>query len=375
MIGHLRTRDLWFIAALFLMGLILCFAAAEAGGLRISPEMELLAGVLSQTTWGTQHGPSGEGNEYYRALKSFFAPYKNHNAVVLAQELTTKGFTYDAPPAFICHLGALPELEVLHEYSDYVIKRAGGRQKLENFRLALRDLAEDSGFLAFLEEWMPYLDEISWQANVGFRPDVVTKWLEDFFGWSAEEFHLIMTPSMFPAGGYGATITTKDNELIAYQIIREQGYSNTKPQFPSGIWLEDLTTHELGHSFVNPSMEAYPDRADRLKPLMWPVRKIMHQQAYTSIETFLNEQLLRSVQVTAAQDLYGSEIREQILAYNEQVGFYLTQFVAEQLQFYQANRDRYPTFHDFVPYLYDQLDSYQEENSSWKDRLFGKFLK
>ena len=374
-IRHLKSRNSWFIAALFGVGLILYSLTAEAGGLRISPEMELLAGVLSQTTWGTQHGPSGEGNEYYRALKSFFAPYKNHKAVTLAQELTAKGFTYDAPPAFVCHLGSLPELDVIHEYSDYVVKRAGGRQKLEKFRLALRDLAEESGFVIFFKQWMPYLDEIVRTANVGFRPDVVTEWLEDFFGWPAEEFHLIMTPSMFPAGGYGATITTEDNRLIAYQIIREQGSSNTKPQFPSGIWLEDLTIHELGHSFVNPSMEAYPTRANHLKPLMWPVRKIMYQQAYISIATFLNEQVLRSVQVTAAHELYGPEIREQIITYNEQVGFYLTQFVAEQLQFYQANRDRYPTFRDFVPYLYDQLDSYQKDNSSFRDRVFGIFIK
>ena len=30
--------------------------------------------------------------------------------MAIAQRLTEKGFTYDAPPAFICHLGTLPEL-------------------------------------------------------------------------------------------------------------------------------------------------------------------------------------------------------------------------------------------------------------------------
>lgn len=34
----------------------------------------------------------------------------------LAQDLTKKGFTYDAPPAFICHLGPLPDLELVHEH-------------------------------------------------------------------------------------------------------------------------------------------------------------------------------------------------------------------------------------------------------------------
>lgn len=42
--------------------------------LTISPEMELLAGVLSQTTWIERRGPEGSGNEYYRALYEFFTP-------------------------------------------------------------------------------------------------------------------------------------------------------------------------------------------------------------------------------------------------------------------------------------------------------------
>lgn len=374
MTGRIRKKVSWFITALFSIVFFFCSLTIEAGVLRISPEMELLAGVLSQTTWIEQHGPSGEGNEYYRALKTFFTPYKDHKAIRIAQELTTKGFTYDAPPAFICHLGPLPELEVVYEYSDYIAGRAGGRQKLENFRIALRDLAETSGFLAFFEEWMPFLDEIVRETGTGFRFDVVTGWLMDFFGWEAQEFHLIITPSMFPGGGYGATITTEDNRLIAYQIIREQGQSSTKPQFPSGTSLENLTTHELGHSFVNPSLEAYLDRANNLKPLMWPVRKLMYEQAYTTIDTFLNEQVLRSVEVMAAHELYGLEVREQVMAYHERVGFYLTQFVVEQLRFYQANRERYPTFRDFVPYLYDQLDRYQKETSSLGDRILGRFL-
>jgi len=110
----------------------------------VSPEMELLAGVLAQTSWITQRGPAGEGNEYYRALKEFFAPYGDHEAVKIAQELTNIGFTYDAPPGFVCHLGSLPELTLKHEYSEYLINRAKGRERLESFRLALRDLAAAS---------------------------------------------------------------------------------------------------------------------------------------------------------------------------------------------------------------------------------------
>jgi len=42
-------------------------------------------------------------------------------------------------------------------------------------------------------------------------------------------------------------------------------------------------------------------------------------------------------------------------------GFYLTEFTVEQLKYYQANRDQYPDFAQFVPYLLEQYKQHQEE--------------
>jgi len=349
-------------------------AVADAS-LRIAPEMELLAGVLSQTSWIEDRGPTGSGNEYFRALKEFFSEYKGHQAIAIAQELTKKGFSYDAPPAFICHLGPLPELEVVYEYSDYILRRAGGRDLLESFRIALADLAAEMDFMAFYREWEPYLEASLAPCYEGFRPERIEKWLADFFGWIPSGFQIIMAPSMFPAGGYGASVTDADGNSVAIQIVREYGRSQTTPEFPEGTTLESLTIHELGHSFVNPSLEAYPGRARNLRPLLSPVQKVMRDQAYSNVTIFLNEQVLRAVEVIAARDLFSPEVEALILENNEKNGFYLTRYVVQQLEYYQANRDLYPLFTDFVPYLYDQLDAYQKEHSTWRDRFLGRFMR
>lgn len=347
---------------------------AEAA-LSVSPQMELLAGVLSQTSWMDERGPSGSGNEYFRALQGFFATYQDHQAITLAQQLTKKGFTYDAPPAFICHLGPLPDLELAYEYNDYIVRRAGGRDALEEFRMALADLAVESEFLSFYAAWEPYLEESLTPCLQGFRRERAENWLGDFFGWAPAEFHLILAPSMFPGGGYGASVTDRDGNSLAFQIIRENGSSEGLPEFPSGVSLEILSVHELGHAFVNPSLEAYPDRTRQLKALLWPVRKEMAEQAYCSVTTFLNEQVVRAMEVLAARELFSAEIEAIILETHESKHFYLTEFIVEQLEHYQANRDLYPRFSDFVPYLYDQLDLYQEKNSTWQARLFGRLLR
>lgn len=356
--------------------LVVIYASSlTCDALTVSPEMELLAGVLAQTTWIENLGPSGSGNEYFRALQEFFATYKDHPAVIQAQNFTNKGFTFDAPAAFVCHLGPLPDLELLYEYSSYLISRAGGRERLEDFRLALKDLAYKSDFLVFFASWDGYLEASLENSRADFRQELLENWLEDFFGWSASEFHLLMAPSMFPGGGYGATVTDSQGNSIAFQIIREQGCSQTVPEFPSGVSLENLTIHELGHFFVNPSLEAYSTRARKLSGLFWPVHTTMAKQAYPTVRLFLNEQVIRAIEVISAQDLFEPEMAELILANHEERGFYLTRFVVEKLGHYQANRDLYPTFRDFVPYLYDQLEAYQKEQSTSLERFLGLFTR
>ncbi|MFW6301806.1 MAG: hypothetical protein ACOC1W_04695, partial [Bacillota bacterium] len=54
---------------------------------QITPEVELLAGVLSQTTWIERRGvgPKRNGNYYFQKLQNFFKDYQGHQAVKIAQ--------------------------------------------------------------------------------------------------------------------------------------------------------------------------------------------------------------------------------------------------------------------------------------------------
>lgn len=346
--------------------------ADKLGAVRISPEMELLAGVLAQTSWTRERGPTGQGNEYYRALKEFMSSYRDHRAVEIAQTLTSRGFVFDAPIGFICHCGSLPDLNLEHEYSQYLINRAGGREILEEFRSALRDLARESRFLEFLKSWEDEFEQYVADATRDFRLEEMVTWLEGFFGWEAQEFHVILAPSMFPGGGYGATVTSRDGKLIAYEVVRAEGKSEGAPDLPSGKSLEKLTLHELGHSFVNPTMEKYSVSVDGLRELFHPVAKQMREMAYPNVQVFMNEQVLRAVTSLAARDLYGeAEYKAEIESHKGR-GFYLTEVVAAELEVYRAARDKYADFEDFVPRLLADLRQYQAQDSqSWIERMLG----
>jgi hypothetical protein len=308
-------------------------------------------------------GPRGKGNEYFRALRDYFAPYKGHEAIAIAQELTNLGFTYDAPVGFICHLGPLPELEVKYEYSSYLIERAQGRDRLERFRLALANLAREASFLDFYNSWLPQFNE--WIAAVEFNGDMITEWLESFFGKQASEFHLIFAPAMFPGGGYGAIIEAPDEELVSYQILRERGTSSWAPALPSGRDLQYLSLHEWGHSFVNPVLDAQADEVSKLQSLLMPVANIMRRQAYPTIHVFMSEQVLRAVTTLAAEELYGEEVYQEWLQNEENAGFYLTKDVIEILREYKSNCDIYPNFESYVPTLLEHLAALKVPAVCW----------
>jgi hypothetical protein len=364
-----------FLLVLFLVGFLLTpvlsaegdwapISIKDASGqvyVEIRPEIELLAGVLSQTSWMEQAGPAGSGNRYFRELKAFFEPYKEHKAIILAEKLTKRGFTYDAPPNFILSLGPLPDLSAVNGYSQYLRKRAGGKRQLENFRRELAKLAAESEFLQFYQEQRPYLEELLISSTAGFDGQKILAWLQDFFGAEGDEYHLVLAPAFFPGGGYGATIETKEGKVLVYQIIREYGQSEDTPEFGDMYNLEQLSLHEWGHSFVNPALEKDSRQVRTLDKLFIPVKERMAQMAYPHVEIFFNEQVLRAAVLLGTKDLYGELEYARGLEIETMTGFYLTEFTVEQLEYYRENRDKYPDFVQFVPYLLEQYQQHQAE--------------
>ena len=354
----------------------------------ILPEMELLSGVLSQTSWMEERGPeNGKGNAYFQELQAFFSKYRDHEAVKLAEELTELGFAYDAPPNFILHLSPLPGLDAPYGYSDYLIQRAQGEERLEHFRKALRDLAQQSDFLAFFATHRPLLEATLTKTVREFSAQPLTDWLAEFYGWSADEFRLVFAPGMPSGGGYGVRLERNGRHRIC-QVIREEGYESAHPIFPSGMELAELSLHEFSHSFVNPSFEKYQQLFQQyaLQELYEPVKERMKQQAYGQPSIFFFELGVRAVTALGLRDLYGrADLYQQHIYYNLNRDFYPIKFTLEQLEYYQAHRDEFPRFDKFVPYLLKQYADHKEtllavrkkaeqEKQARLDRLRLKYL-
>jgi len=383
----LRSKLKLFLLIIFLIFSIIFSPLIQAGeyspvnyeGLpagvytQITPEVELLAGVLSHTTWIERRGvgPEADGNYYFQELQDFFKDYKDHEAVKIAQRLTDRGFTFDAPLGFIVTLGPLPDLEAKAEFSDYLIGRAepnnfftkmfgsDGQKILEDFRLALIDLAEELEFARFFNQYRDdfnvYLENVMENFDAGRK----INWLSEFTGIDTEnEYYTILTPAMFPGGGYGPSVELPDGSYQFYQIVREKGVSQAEPEFPTGISFNQLTLHEWGHSFIDSAVEAHSDYIiEHLTDHFYKVEDSMRSQAYSSPMIFFREQVLRGVTTVASGELYGEQYYQEELEHHISRDFHLTEITVEMIEKYLASRDDYNTFEEFVPEI---LEAYRD---------------
>lgn len=332
---------------------------AENIHFEIYPALELLAGVQAHTNWVRKRGGF---NRYSRDLKSFLGPYKSHAAVEKSQSLLNRGFSYDAPPAFVLCLDESMSPPP-QGYSDYLNKRARGEANLEEFRTGLISLAEESGFMAFFNSKQG--DYRTWLAASaeGVDGEAMEAWLKEFYGSTREiSFHYVLAPAMFPSGGYGfkrRVLRDETEQIQVYQVIRADSNQTTAPGLPSGKNLMYLGLHEFGHSFVNPVVGDKRENFDdpRIQEIYADVHSQMKKMAYGNIGTYYNELVIRAATILGAKDLgviQESDVRDHLLR-QQRIGFKPVAIVYELLQEYQASRDRYPTFDSYVPELLDQL--------------------
>lgn len=330
--------------------------------LEMDPRIELLAGVQSWTSWTTD--PQSDGflgsppTTYAQQLREALAAFHSHQAMTIAQNLHRgHGFSYDAPPAFVLSgdHGLVFDRPV-GGYSRYLTGRAGGEAILNLWAEALRDLANKASFAVFFEAHRPYYEGLLDQASRGLDAEPLAQWLKDYYGSTGEfVFHFVLAPALMPGGGYGTTVVrTEGGRQVThvYQVIRDA-------QNVSGERLAGLTLHEFGHSFVNPAIgERVPLLARFGLERLWaPVKERMRELAYGSMETFLNELVLRATTIRGQrmEGLVSDEGVKDLLATEAQKGFYPIGAVYRELADYEAHRDRWPRFHDFGPELLNRL--------------------
>lgn len=351
--------------------------------IEVDPRVELLSGILLNSSWTRGHAKrGGQDSGYALELKALLGPERAGGAIRNAEALGRMGFDYDAPPALVLSttdglaMGA-PE----SGYSAYLRKRGFGSANLGNLVSSLRTAAAASSFDGFWASHRPYYDGLLDRASAGLEAGRVVEWLLSYYGARGRyRFHYVLAPALFPGGGYGITVDRDEDGVKVrhvYQVVRDA--ENVGPE-----GLNALALHEFGHSFVNPAIgDKVPSGARRgLEAIFAPVRRQMREQAYPDVEIFLNELVLRACTIRG-QVLLGfldEAGADAALAGEEAYGFYPIRAVYSLLADYEAGHadggaggaggagggggagaETYPDFASFAPVLLERLSAQAKE--------------
>ncbi|MHB1463375.1 MAG: DUF4932 domain-containing protein [Armatimonadota bacterium] len=354
-----------------------CPAYAGANGVKVTvdPRIELLSAVqlLSDYPHLTRYS-----FQYKQDMAAYFAPYKNHRAVVMFRRMSSTFFSYDAPPALMLYVSDPPGLQPHPDFQGNARRIAtmhgggpDGAKSTVEFVDALRDFARASNFQGF---YVAHRDTYRRMiADVQSKLDGldIVGPLEDYYGHARRLKYTIVLAPLF-AGAYGPMVERADGVRELYDICGPQirqfiGHGAALravavPVFGNAEDIQDLAWHEMGHSFVNPLGEKHWNELARYSSLYDPISRAMQRQAYSNWRICVNEHLDRAVEARIIFKEKGRWASELFITAQRMRGFAYIRPLCRRLEDYEKHRDRYPTFQGFYPRLIEEFRSLQKQN-------------
>ena len=323
----------------------------------IDPRIELLSVVQYLSDYrGYQDMPllTRLDFPYKDEVITAFSRYKQHPAVACFSEMSSKGFWYGQPPHAMLYLSNPPELREMLPFDDFVVQRAGGREKLENFVELLHRFAAETDFMGFYEAHRELYKTIIQQYQ-----SKITTWsfvdaLEQYYGLRQNSYTIILAPFFHP-GGYGPRVQISDGVYDVYSLCGPNDVADGVPVFSaSDQWLRMLVWHEFGHSFVN----YLTDR--NLEQLIPPCTVLQADMKAkidadpnvdwnTYIHEWVSEHVVRAVTTRLAYLKLGDNAGNAALNSEEKQGYIYVRPLCERLEIYERNRNTYTTFENFYP--------------------------
>ena len=286
---------------------------------------------------------------YKQDVREYFSKYKNHPAVKLFDQMSSEGFSFDAPPAAMLYLSEPPELTAKLPFTGYLSRRAGGAKRLNEFVGLLRDFAEETEFMEFFKAHDTTFQQMASSARKKMDGINYAQTLEDYYGMRQNSYNIILAPLF--VGGFGPRVERSDGRYDIYSILGPMNMKDGQPEFGSESSFRHIAWHEFSHSFVNPTTAKFGKEIDKYKALFEPISGRMSGQAYGDWQTCVNEHVVRAVTTRLTCREIGPEAAARALNSEKNHGFAYVQVLCDSLADYEKQRGTYPTFVDFYPEL------------------------
>lgn len=290
---------------------------------------------------------SKQESSYLLSAKEHFKAYSEHNAVTLLKTMMYKGFNFDYAVNWLYQHADFPEFEANRNVNFPFSERPLNPDSLNLLRQELINFYTDTRCAEFLSGQKAFLDGMIASAETKYKRKDIMDFITQYFGVPLGGSYQVVLSPLLHSGGFA--IERKDvSEFSA--LIGPSGLENTMPLFDEVTLEHDLVIHEFSHNYTNPIVDDYMEQATPYQDVLYlPYKEDIKSEGYDSFEGFMRELIVRATTLRIAELTYGPAAAQVLLEYDESVGFVHLKEVATTLQYYEKNRDQYPTLRDFYP--------------------------
>lgn len=285
--------------------------------------------------------------KYFDEIKKKFSNYKNHPIIKMDAYYREKyQFNYDAPITMFLQLNEHFKTDKL---DDYILnKRLEGDQSIYQYIDLLEDFANEIDFEKYYNEKKEQYESFIDQIVIPLEKYDVTEYWKDYYNVSLND--KIFTINLLPfqkENAYGSTI---DNHIYSSVSIVENNTDNNAIVFTNPenyLNFASKILHEFSHSIINPITDKLYVSSEE-DDLFDKIKDIMRKQAYSKNFAIMNEHIIRGIEARYRYK-YDANGVEKYIIYLEKSGFIFIRPIIESLEYYENNRDIYPTFESFYP--------------------------
>lgn len=329
----------------------------------VSEAVELMS-ILARTAGNKEYNMDMAG-QYTKDTEVWFAPYKQHAAVVCFQNLRDQyGISYDAVMSMAIHLDIDGgKVKFLGEQAD--LEKRWSNVDIDDFIDKLNTFYTDTRFHNFFEQHRMFYDEGLKEYEANVMTYFHQEWYARFYGTAPTDRFRIVIGFTCGGGNYGPSRQLPGQPREAYAICGYYINPQTGKPYGEGANMATTLIHEFNHSFVNPLLNNETN-ASLIATTGQKLHKFsayaMERQAYSDWQTVVNESIVRAAVILYMldQDFDQKQVLSELANQVCRSFNWMPELVAS-LRYYAAHRDQYPTLNDYYPEIARCLSKYIED--------------
>lgn len=300
---------------------------------------------------------------YNRSVDEHFAPFRQHQAVTLAQSYYHQhGTGYDAVAIF----GALLHIDDKGNvgFDPHKVKNFDHRwtpQMQNNMLVALSDFYKTSHF----RQWYESTASLQQQARASFQKTldkVDTQWFSRFFTAQEAQFRIILCPL---AGNcnYGINYNTTEGIHQLSPVISCAHYADGQFSYRTDDVLP-IVIHEFCHAYCNPLIDKHFDEIKLTADSVFALNsELLAGQAYSNSKIMMYETFVRSSVICYYLHHYPdmTENVQKMIKDEESNGFLLSRTMVDELAHYQQQASCIDMA-SFMPQLIKTINSFSTKH-------------